>query len=646
MSDTTPSTDRWPVGSRLAAGLLTAAIACLLAAAVPAAAQTDPADPANVKPVAGQGVATTTGVDASGHPYTATMTTDFHPDRIQPGDPLRWQGILEVVTDTSPSGWCNNGPSDPEPHGIDLAFFGVAPGTNLWKPQAGWRTTGHYAEGEQHYEGSGCTHVYKQTLTYETTGPAGPTSSLPPSCYQAVNTNSGLWFPGIETISGTIATLTVGDGDCGVLAHRLAISRIDKNRNTTDQGTVVSQPPGIDCGGNCTGLFEHGTSVTIRATAAPGWQFDHWEKACAGTQPTCTVAMDEDKQAIAVFTQKACYLTEAKFDAFVSHSGFNLILGTHDTSFTWCAINGEIDPNFPVASGMGDVASSPLLELLTQFGFSLQPDGDWSEARVIGGGSSATVKTFPRMKACFDFAALVTLVPWFKLYRFGTPAWKALPQPIKRKIVANAVGYYLEYSLSHTVAKFIARKALQKIPARIIKRLIKGVGNTFVWCYGEARARVEILLIANGHTVASVARDTGGPRLDFPADWKEHEPHTTTPLDLNQQFNTITRADGSMVAITEVGGPGVLNATALSAGGPASAISARRLPLAKGRKRVRSGGVVQLVLRPTKAGKRLLRRRGTAKVRVRLIFRSTTGGRATAAVKARFGLPAPRRPRP
>jgi hypothetical protein len=66
-------------------------------------------------------------------------------------------------------------------------------------------------------------------------------------------------------------------------------------------GTVTSDPAGIDCGGDCSQAYTTGSSVTLTATAAAGSTFSGWTGACSGTG-TCTVTMDSDKTAIANFS--------------------------------------------------------------------------------------------------------------------------------------------------------------------------------------------------------------------------------------------------------------------------------------------------------------------------------------------------------
>lgn len=51
----------------------------------------------------------------------------------------------------------------------------------------------------------------------------------------------------------------------------------------------------------CTAQFEANKPVTIEAIACPGSYFVRWEGACAGQGPKCTITMDTDKVAVAVF---------------------------------------------------------------------------------------------------------------------------------------------------------------------------------------------------------------------------------------------------------------------------------------------------------------------------------------------------------
>ena len=68
------------------------------------------------------------------------------------------------------------------------------------------------------------------------------------------------------------------------------------------KGTVQSVPSGLACPGACAKGYPPGTSVALTATPDAASAFMSWGGACAGTQPTCTVTMDQAKSVTAAFT--------------------------------------------------------------------------------------------------------------------------------------------------------------------------------------------------------------------------------------------------------------------------------------------------------------------------------------------------------
>ena len=82
--------------------------------------------------------------------------------------------------------------------------------------------------------------------------------------------------------------------------------------SVTGNGTVTSDPPGIDCrwlSGTCWASFRSGTVVNLTATPDSGESFIGWGGDCSGTNGTCAVTMSENRQVSASFTSPYYRLT-------------------------------------------------------------------------------------------------------------------------------------------------------------------------------------------------------------------------------------------------------------------------------------------------------------------------------------------------
>ncbi|MEA1053456.1 DUF1566 domain-containing protein, partial [Lamprobacter modestohalophilus] len=68
------------------------------------------------------------------------------------------------------------------------------------------------------------------------------------------------------------------------------------------QGTVTSTPAGIDCGTDCSEVYQAGTEVTLTATPAAGSEFGGWSEPSCGTATTCTFTVYGGKTITATFS--------------------------------------------------------------------------------------------------------------------------------------------------------------------------------------------------------------------------------------------------------------------------------------------------------------------------------------------------------
>src|SRR5262249_5602366 len=69
-------------------------------------------------------------------------------------------------------------------------------------------------------------------------------------------------------------------------------------------GTVTSSPAGINCGIDCSEVYEAGTEVTLTAAAASGSTFSGWSGDCTGTG-ACKVKMSQTRKVTATFTKES-----------------------------------------------------------------------------------------------------------------------------------------------------------------------------------------------------------------------------------------------------------------------------------------------------------------------------------------------------
>ncbi len=82
---------------------------------------------------------------------------------------------------------------------------------------------------------------------------------------------------------------------------RIRIRTFDLEVAVNGQGTVESDPPGIDCPEDCSGTYEFATMVRLTARPAPGARFAGWSGGCVGTDETCIVTLSEAQNVSARF---------------------------------------------------------------------------------------------------------------------------------------------------------------------------------------------------------------------------------------------------------------------------------------------------------------------------------------------------------
>lgn len=112
----------------------------------------------------------------------------------------------------------------------------------------------------------------------------------------------GGWSGGGCSGSGTcvvpISAATTVTATFTLTQHVLTVSK----GPGTGTGTVISNPGGINCGADCSEVYNYGTSVALTAVPAADSAFARWSGACTGT--TCTVALTVTRTVTADFVRK------------------------------------------------------------------------------------------------------------------------------------------------------------------------------------------------------------------------------------------------------------------------------------------------------------------------------------------------------
>ena len=72
----------------------------------------------------------------------------------------------------------------------------------------------------------------------------------------------------------------------------------------TGTGTVTSSPSGIDCGSDCSEVFDYGAVVTLTAQADTDYVFAGWSGTCSGANPECVITMNADLAVNAIFEKQ------------------------------------------------------------------------------------------------------------------------------------------------------------------------------------------------------------------------------------------------------------------------------------------------------------------------------------------------------
>ncbi|MCE5262102.1 MAG: chitobiase/beta-hexosaminidase C-terminal domain-containing protein [Deltaproteobacteria bacterium] len=176
------------------------------------------------------------------------------------------------------------------------------------------------AVGTYTFNSVAASHTIAATFavnTYALTATAGPNGTVTPAGVTTVNhgasqsytitANTGHHIVDVTVDGSSVGAVTAYTFNSVAASHTIAATfavntyALGVSRSGTGTGLVSSSPAGISCGTDCSETYNHGTEVTLTATADASSAFTGWSGACTGTASTCTLSMDAAKSVTAAF---------------------------------------------------------------------------------------------------------------------------------------------------------------------------------------------------------------------------------------------------------------------------------------------------------------------------------------------------------
>ncbi len=113
-------------------------------------------------------------------------------------------------------------------------------------------------------------------------------------------------------------------------------------------GKVTSSPSRIDCGTSCADRFDKGTTITLRATAADGYEFTGWNGACSGRSRNCELTMNQGRAVYATFKIPVQTMSNGSVRSGLSGTGDRKLM------FSLKVPAGATNLKFEMSGGTGD----------------------------------------------------------------------------------------------------------------------------------------------------------------------------------------------------------------------------------------------------------------------------------------------------
>jgi len=145
----------------------------------------------------------------------------------------------------------------------------------------------------------------------------GDTINCGVTCSANFNSGSSVILSAVA-ISGSVFTGwsgggCSGTGNCTVTMNaaqtvtaNFDLASYSLSISKAGNGSVISDPAGINCGSTCSANFNSGITVNLNATADTGYIFSNWSNGCTGSG-ACSILVNSAKAVLATFNLAPTY---------------------------------------------------------------------------------------------------------------------------------------------------------------------------------------------------------------------------------------------------------------------------------------------------------------------------------------------------
>ena len=157
----------------------------------------------------------------------------------------------------------------------------------------------------------------------------------------ATTADQGLYYCIVTNEAGSVTSSTAQ-----LVITSAQITQYTLTTSLSGSGLIQSDVNGIECGTDCTEVFDENSAVTLTATPSSGYQFSGWSGSCSGTN-TCDLTMDQDKNITATFTAFIAPIISSHPSDVLVNEGVSTLFTTSATgegslNYQWYKDNLEI----------------------------------------------------------------------------------------------------------------------------------------------------------------------------------------------------------------------------------------------------------------------------------------------------------------